>query len=139
MANIWEKCWNLLDLLVYSSQHLTRECLFKDNGGSFDSHAKSTNKLTYIKTIVLLFLCKYNTEHVELNLFIWNMWQNRNTIHTLMWRSILCLLQIVEGFGTSFESGQSAHPCCLTRLYIVGCFLFIFWSWYPYNFWWIVW
>jgi len=29
-----------------------------------------TNKFTYIKTIVLLFLCKCNTEHAELNLFI---------------------------------------------------------------------
>ena len=27
------------------------------------------NKFTYIKTIVLLFLCKYNTEHAEFNLF----------------------------------------------------------------------
>jgi len=36
------------------------------------------NKFTYIKTILLLFLCKYNTEHAELNLFICNMRQNRN-------------------------------------------------------------
>jgi len=42
------------------------------------------NKFTYINTIVLLFQCTYNTEHAELNLFIWNMWQNRNTIHTSM-------------------------------------------------------
>jgi len=28
------------------------------------------NKWAYIKTIVLLFLCKYNTEHAEFNLFI---------------------------------------------------------------------
>ena len=31
------------------------------------------------------------------------------------------LLRIVEDFGTSLESGQSAHPCCLTRLYTVSC------------------
>ena len=34
---------------------------------------------------------------------------------------MLCLLRIVEGFGTSFEPDQPAHPCCLTRFYIVGC------------------
>jgi len=34
---------------------------------------------------------------------------------------MLCLLRIVEGFGTSFESGQPAHTYCLTRLYTVGC------------------
>ena len=28
------------------------------------------NKFTYIKTIVLLVLCKYNTQHAEFNLFI---------------------------------------------------------------------
>jgi len=28
------------------------------------------NKFTCIKLIVLLFLCKYDTEHAELNLFI---------------------------------------------------------------------
>ena len=33
---------------------------------------------------------------------------------------MLCLLRIVEGFGTSFELGQSAHPYCLTRSYTVG-------------------
>ena len=26
-----------------------------------------------------------------------------------------------RGHGTSFESGQPAHLCCLTRLYTVGC------------------
>jgi len=31
---------------------------------------------------------------------------------------MLCLLQIVESFGTSFVSG---HPCCLTRFYTVCC------------------
>ena len=31
------------------------------------------------------------------------------------------LLRIREGFGTSLESGQPAHPLCLTRLYTVGC------------------
>jgi len=35
---------------------------------------------------------------------------------------MLCLLRIVEGFGTSLESGQPAHPCCLTSIYTVGCF-----------------
>jgi len=34
-------------------------------------------KFTFIKTIVLLFLCKYNTDYAELNLFIWNMWQQK--------------------------------------------------------------
>ena len=33
----------------------------------------------------------------------------------------LCLLRIVESFGTSFEFGQPVHPCSLTRLYTVGC------------------
>ena len=32
-----------------------------------------------------------------------------------------CLLRIEEGFGTSLESGQPAHPCSLTRIYTVGC------------------
>ena len=26
-----------------------------------------------------------------------------------------------RGHGTSFESGQPTHLCCLTRLYTVGC------------------
>ena len=34
---------------------------------------------------------------------------------------MLCLLRIVEAFGTSFESGQPAHLCCLTKIYTVGC------------------
>ena len=34
---------------------------------------------------------------------------------------MVCLLRIVEGFGTSFDSGKSAHPGCLTRIYTVGC------------------
>ena len=33
---------------------------------------------------------------------------------------MLCLLRIVECFGSSFESGKPAHPYCLTRLYTVG-------------------
>ena len=28
--------------------------------------------------------CKHKTENAERNLFIWNMWQNRNTIHTII-------------------------------------------------------
>ena len=35
---------------------------------------------------------------------------------------MLCLPPIIEGFDTSLESGQPALPCCLTRLYIVGCY-----------------
>jgi len=65
------------------------------------------NKFTYIKTIVLLFLCKYNTEH-NLTFLFETCGKTENTIHTIMGRSILCLLQIVEGFGTSLESGQPA-------------------------------
>ena len=34
---------------------------------------------------------------------------------------MLYLLWIVEGYGTSFEPDQPAHPCCLTRIYTVGC------------------
>ena len=35
---------------------------------------------------------------------------------------MLCLIRIVEGFGTSFEPGQPAHPCCLTWIYTtIGC------------------
>ena len=79
------------------------------------------NKFTYINTIVLLFLCTYNTEHAKLNHFIWNTWPYRNTIHTIIWRHNVCLFRIVECFGTSFESCQPAHPCCTTRLYTVGC------------------
>ena len=32
-----------------------------------------------------------------------------------------CCVYLEEGFGTNFESGQRAQPCCLTRLYTVGC------------------
>ena len=29
---------------------------------------------------------------------------------------MVCLLRIVEDFGTSFVSGQPAYPCCRDRL-----------------------
>jgi len=48
------------------------------------------NKFTYIKTIELLFLLKYNTEHAEFNLFIWNICQNRTQfIH--VWKDKGCV------------------------------------------------
>ena len=39
----------------------------------------------------------------------------------MIWRYFVCLLWILEGFGTNFESDQPTHPCFLTRIYAVDC------------------
>jgi len=60
----------------------------------------------HIKTIVLLFLCKYNTEHAELTF----LFETYNSYNYVKINFVFTPNSRELCFSTCVESGQPAHP-----------------------------
>jgi len=77
-------------------------------------------KFIYIQKIVLLFLCKYNTDYAELNLFFETI-VAKQKYNSYNYVKINVFTPNSRGLWHQFGVRPACTPCCLTRINTVGC------------------
>ena len=90
--------------------------------GEYKIHIKQPDKQGSHTSKLLSYFFYVTIRLIMLNLtFLFESFGKTEIQFIQLCKDILCLLRIVEGFGTKFESCQPAHPYCLTCIYTDGC------------------